>query len=207
MPSARRPLRSRRSVTSSGSPPAIAKHPRHPVLKLPRTERLPQVALSGLLEAWRQVLIAHGGRQQQDGNVGRLRAVAQNLDDVEPRPLGHDHVEHARVRTMAKRQAQRLLAVAGPNRLVPRLLQRQADELQDVVVVVGNEDHMRLAHSMASSRSSRARRAGSSTRKVAPAPGSLSTETRPSCASTMAFTIVSPRPMPGTAEAVAPGAR
>jgi hypothetical protein len=42
---------------------------------------------------------------------------------------------------------------------------------------------------------------------VVPLPGSLSTEIEPSCASTMALLIVSPRPVPWMARSVTLGAR
>src|SRR5436190_22560912 len=124
-----------------GSTIAGVQDPRHALLKLSGTERFPEVALPGLLDARRQVLLADGGGEQKDRDVARLLGVAENFDDLETGSLRHDDVEHARVGPMSQDQTERLLAIGGANRFVSRLLQGQADEVQDVFVVVGDQDH------------------------------------------------------------------
>src|SRR5829696_8888850 len=189
----------------------MTKQGRDARLKFPRTERLSHIAFGVLLEAGWKVLLVDRRGQQQDRDLRRVRVAAQGVHDLEAGPYRHHHVQHARIRPVAQRELQRLPAVTRPECLVSRLLQRQADELQDVLVVVSGQDHARLiaalAHSEASSAAISGPRTGNSTRNVAPTPGSLLTATRPWCASTIAFTIVSPRPTPGTADAEALGAR
>src|SRR6266545_1294622 len=105
---------------------------------------------------------------------------------------------------------ERLVAAPRLDDLVAVELEQNGDEGENVFVVVGDENgraaiRLRTDHAVASmaSTGSLLARSGSSTRKVVPLPSLLSTVIRPPCASTMALTIASPRPVPGMASSAA----
>ena len=115
------------------------------------------------------------------------------LPEHSPRP------EQRQVRRPRERQVECGLAVRRRKDLVAVPLEPEADEGEYVRVVVGDEHERPKARHRATSvrsRTSASRWSGSVTRKVAPEPCWLATVIRPECASTIAFVMASPRPVP-----------
>ena len=111
--------------------------PRH---QLARAERLRHVVVAADLEAEDAVDLLVARRQEQDRHVGGLADLAA---DVEPVELGHADVEHDQIGPVGGKAGERLLAVARLGHGHAGLLQRDADDLADVAVVVDDENAMR----------------------------------------------------------------
>jgi hypothetical protein len=127
------------------------------------------------------------------------RRPARELVAVEAR---HHHVQHCEVGRAVQGEVERGLPVGRGHDVVALALEAEADEGEDVRVVVRDEDErprrLRGAHEAtpACAPSSAGWPSGSSTRKVVPTSSSLVSVMRPSCASTIAFEIARPRPVP-----------
>src|SRR2546429_4123191 len=110
---------------------------------------------------------------------------------------------NARAPLPFRREPQRLFPIARAHDLVAGALEPERDELEDVRVVVGGQDERARERECCRHAAIRSRSRGSSTRKVVPTPGTLRKVMDPSCASTIALTIVSPSPVPWIARSVA----
>jgi len=81
--------------------------------------------------------ISSSRRQELDRRVRRLPDLAAGFEPVHFR---HADVEHDEVVDVAVEAGQRLLAVLGNGNRHPRLLEREADDVSDMRVVVDDED-------------------------------------------------------------------
>ena len=109
--------------------------------ELLRAERLRDVVVGACVEPLLDVGFACARRQQDDGNVGGLGVGADRAQHLEAGGLRHHPVEHGEVGMPLAREPQRLFAVAGDDDLVAGARKAQLDEREDVLVVVGDEQH------------------------------------------------------------------
>src|SRR5918995_2266015 len=168
-----------------------------------RAERLPHVRVRARREGLRRLAILRERREDQDREPILASPRAEPAGDLVAVDAGHHQVENREVDVSLGGDPERLLAVPGLRDFVAVTLERQRDELEDVRIVVGHQDERSDRHAATSSSAACASRTGSRTRIVVPRPDALSTSTVPSCRSTIAFTIVKPRPVPGIARSVA----
>src|SRR5262249_6386707 len=115
---------------------------------------------------------------------------AQPPRELEAVHLGHHHVEHRKVGLRAAGELERLRTVVRLDHGVARVLEAEHDQLEDVLLVVGGkDDRLRVVRHVLTS-------CGRSTVNVVPAPTVLWNEIVPPCASTIAFEMERPSPVP-----------
>src|SRR5947208_1402057 len=123
-----------------------ARHPRaaqggpHARPELAQRERLGDVVVGAELEA-EDLVDLLGLRREHDDRDGRARA--QPPAHLEPVHLAHHHVEHDEVQGRLGEALQRLPAVVGAYDLVAVLLEREAEQRLDRLLVVDEEDAWR----------------------------------------------------------------
>jgi hypothetical protein len=172
-----------------------------------RAERLLHVVVRADLEAAGDVGLLHPRGQQDDRHPARPFVLAQPRRDLVPVELRHHHVEDGQVRSPLDGEPERVAAVVGGNHVVAGALEPERDEGEDVRIVVGDEDERlavlpfrrgaHIATSWASGSCVWGRWTGSDTLNVVPTSTSLLTAIAPPCASTIAFEIARPSPVPG----------
>ena len=125
------------------------------------------------------------------GRVGtQLRA---DLETVEL--AGHHHVQQHQVGPQGARCIQAHAAVGGFENLVVAFFERPADQPADVGLVLDDE----YAHHVVTNSCVWAAVASGSHRvTTVPWPGSLRISSRPPSSSMISFTMLMPRPVPGT---------
>ena len=155
----------------------------HPREEGTRAERLGQVIVRAEVECAHEVLLLAAGRQHHDRNA---RLPADRLADVEAAAAGQVDVEDGEVRRLARERAQRGGHVGTLHDDEARLREREADQREQVVVVIDDEDlHVGVPPAVGSATSKRDH--PSSVRVAA---------TRPPWRSTIDFTIHKPSPSP-----------
>src|SRR3954447_21347429 len=105
--------------------------------ELPQRERLGDVVVGAELEA-EDLVDLLGLRGEHDDRDGRARA--QPPADLEPVELGHHHVEDDEVERALAEALERLAAVGRPDDVVAVLLQGEAEQRLDRLLVVDEED-------------------------------------------------------------------
>src|SRR5262245_24596948 len=177
----------------------------HPRTKLLRAEGLADVVVRAGVEAALNVGLLCARGEQDDRHLARRFLLAETTRQLEAVHLRHHHVEDRQIRLRGPGELECLRAVACLEHGVPRALQAERDQLEDVRVVIGGEDHRlfpvgsvvhQVVTSSAESSTAAGSVSGSSTVTVVPTPTLLRTEIVPLCASTIDFTIDRPRPVP-----------
>ena len=121
---------------------AAAQQRAQPRAQLLERERLDQVVVGAGVEAVDAVRdgVARGQHQHRRAVAGG----AQPAADLEPVGLGHQHVEHDRVRRLVGERVERLAAVGGELDPVAVHAQRAIERVADRGLVVHHEDaHIR----------------------------------------------------------------
>src|SRR5262245_25335294 len=177
----------------------------HPRAKLLRAERLADVIIRPGVEPALDVGLLAARSEQDDRHLARRFVLAETSRHLEAVQLRHHHVEDGEIRLRAPSELERLCAVTCLEHGVARALEAEDDQLEDVLVVVGGEDHRlfpigSVVGQVVTSSGEASRTAGSAngrpTVRVVPTPTLLSNEIVPSCASTIAFVMERPRPVP-----------
>ena len=113
---------------------------------------------------------------------------AQMLERLESVHLRHDDVDQRDVERLVAHRLQRGLAVADTDDVVPAAAQKRAENLREILLVLGDENAN--AARRATSRQAWSRHAAAATasrmRNTLPSPTTLSTSMRPPCSVTIA---------------------
>ena len=105
---------------------------------------LGDVVVRADLKAQDLVLLLFARGQDDDGHVVALGA--QRAADVKAHHFGHHHVEKNEVGLFLARHGEARLAVVGLERVIARTLEVEADDIDDVFLVLDNEDGLLLFH-------------------------------------------------------------
>src|SRR5207302_896448 len=117
-----------------------------------------------------------------DDDLRRIGLDAQVLQRLEPVHLRHDDVDERDVERLVADRLERGFSVAHTHDVVPPPAQEGAEDLREVLFILGNQ----YANSPAACRLGHAALAGSRMRKMLPSPTTLSTSIRPPCSLTIA---------------------
>ena len=104
-----------------------------------RAERFGHIVVAADFEPEDAIDFLVAGRQEQDRRIGGLADLAA---DLQPVHLGHADVEHDEVVDIAVEAGQRLPAVLRNGNRHAALLEREADDVADMGVVVDDENGM-----------------------------------------------------------------
>ena len=121
-----------------GRAAAAAQQGSQPRAELLERERLDQVVVGAGVEALDAIRdrVARGEHQHGRAVAGGAQAAA----DLEPVGLGHEHVEHDRVRRLVGERVERLAAVGGQMDPVAVHPQRAVERVADRGLVIDHED-------------------------------------------------------------------
>ena len=108
--------------------------------KFARAERLCDVVVAADLEPQHTVDLVVAGGEEQDRDIGGFADLPADVEAVEFR---HADIEHDEIGPVAGEAGQRLLAVARLEHGHAGFLERDADDLADMEVIVDDEDTVR----------------------------------------------------------------
>src|SRR5262245_12412368 len=177
----------------------------HPRAELLRAERLADVIVRPGVEPALDVGLLAPRSEQDDRHLARRFVLAETPCHLEAVHLRHHHVEDREIRPRAPSKLERLSAVTCLEHRVARALETEDDQLEDVLVVVRGEDNRlftiglvvrHVVTSSAEALTAAGSANGRPTVNVVPTPALLLKEIVPPCASTIAFVIERPRPVP-----------
>jgi len=138
-----------------------------PSEELREVEGFDQVVVAARLEPAHAIVHAAPGAQEDDGRAPP--PAPQLLDEAQPVAPRQHHVDDGGVEVVLQRQAQALLAVAGPLDGVAGFLKAAAHELGDHVVVLDQQDgHGPSSRALSLGPASRGEGSGAFVRAVAP---------------------------------------
>ena len=119
---------------------AAARHRPHARDQLARRERLGDVVVGAQLEAEHLVALVHTPRHHDHGDAAGLGVLLEAAADLPAVELGHHDVEEDHVGLAVPGVAHGIGAVAQDGDVVAFLVEVEADQLRDVLLVLDHQD-------------------------------------------------------------------